>query len=68
MQPTNRLAHFKNGGNSVLGLPISVDDTGAEFVKYGGTWVHVSEVPLPRLHTVERTPQQPKSEVAVQGP
>jgi len=62
MNPTNKLAHFSNGGNSVLGLPVSVDDHGAEFVHYQDQWVHVSEMPLKSLHVVERSdvPVKPK--------
>jgi hypothetical protein len=52
MKPTNKITHFKNGGNSVLGLPVFQDDTGAEFVNHQGRWVHVQEMPLPRTHTV----------------
>jgi hypothetical protein len=53
MKPTTRLVHFNNGGNSVLGLPIFIDGTGAEFVLYQGNWTHLSEMPLKQLHTVE---------------
>lgn len=57
MKPTNKLTHFKNGGNSVLGLPIWLDDAGAEFAQHEGKWVHVNEMPLVRLHTVEQSGQ-----------
>lgn len=66
MKPTNKLAHFSHGGNSVLGLPVSVDDQGAEFVNHQDQWVHVSEMPFRRLDrpgeidnqgAVERTPE-----------
>ena len=62
MKPTNQMAHFRNGGNSVLGLQVMQDDTGAEFVHYGGEWTHLSEVPLPRLHTsdIETVPVKTK--------
>lgn len=60
MKPTNKIAHFSNGGNSVLGLPVSVDDHGAEFVRYQDEWLHVSEVPLKSLHVVERSQVAPK--------
>jgi len=60
MTPTNRLTHFNIGSNSVLGLPIFLDDAGQEFVIYENKWVHVSDIPHPRLHTVEMTAPQPK--------
>jgi hypothetical protein len=60
MKPTGKLVHFKNGGNSVLGLPVFTDNLGSEFVQYTDSWYHVSEVPLERLHTVQITPAVPR--------
>jgi hypothetical protein len=53
MNPTSKLAHFKNGGNSVLGLPVWLDDENSEFVSHQGKWVHVDDMPLEKLHTVD---------------
>jgi len=59
MKPTNTMIHFalgggsRPGGGSVLGLPIVVDDSGAEFVYYKGVLTHVDEVPHPKLHREE---------------
>jgi hypothetical protein len=53
MTPTTRMTHFKNGSNSVLGLPVFTDDAGEEFVFHQNQWTHITEVPLERLHTVE---------------
>lgn len=50
MNPTGHMAHFNNGSNSVLGLPIFKDDAGMEFVHYLKQWVHIDEVPLQKLH------------------
>jgi hypothetical protein len=56
VKSTNTMIHYHLGGGlhpdggSVIGLQIMVDDAGAEFVQFGGDWVHVDEVPLPKLH------------------
>jgi len=63
------MIHFDNGSKCLLGLQICTDDEGQEFVQYGGGWIHVSEMPLPRLHTEEMSSQivQPKRIPQIQG-
>ena len=53
MRPTNTMAHFNIGGNSVLGLQVMLDDNGQEFVQHASVWVHVDEMPHPKLHRAE---------------
>lgn len=60
MIPTNRLAHFKNGSNSILGLPIFTDAAGEEFVLYQNQWTHALDMPLEHSHTLEMTQAKPK--------
>jgi hypothetical protein len=71
VNPTSKLVHFKNGGSSrggdygysgsVLGLPIFLDDANQEFVSHQGKWVHVDDMPLEKLHTVDTSiPVRPK--------
>lgn len=66
MKATNTMLHFDLGGGirpgsgSVLGLPVVVDDEGAEFVYYKGVLTHVDEVPHPKLHREEMGSGVPK--------
>ena len=46
MIPTNKMAHFENGSNSVLGLPVFQSGDGTEVVLFKGRWVRLSGMPL----------------------
>lgn len=60
MKTTGEMLHWSLGAGSVLGLPILVDDTNAEFVYYQGELTHVDEVPLPMLHRETISTEGPK--------
>ena len=44
----------------MLGLPIFTDAANDQFVWYQNQWVHLSQMNLPQLHTVEMATTNPK--------